>query len=385
MLGLHIGHNPVRGNVGWDRGDMPLRTSDTTFVQLMDQAGYVTGMFGKWSLGLKGTSGAPSRKGFDAFFGYEDQSEAHSYFMNTLQEIDQGVTVNVDVDTTQYTHDLFIDASLDFIERHQNSPFFLYLPLTIPHAALEVPKESLQPYLDNAGKSIFPEPNHSETEIYAETDKPLATYAAMVSRLDKGIALIRKKLEHLGIADNTIVFFTSDNGPHSEGGYDPTYFDSNGPFRGQKRDLYEGGIRVPMIAWWPGRIKANITSDHISAFWDFLPTACELANVEVPSDIDGISFMPTLLGNSQPQHEFLYWEFHERGGKQAIVKDEWKAVRLNVGKDPNGSLELYNLENDPFEQQNVAERYPELVESFARMMEEEREPSSRFNFGRKPN
>lgn len=372
MTGLHTGHTPVRGNVGWERGDMPLRTSDTTFVELLDEAGYITGMYGKWSLGLKGTSGAPHRKGFDEFLGYEDQTEAHQYYVEQLQAIQNGVTVNIDIDSTQYTHDLFVEASIDFIERHAHSesPFFLYLPFTIPHAALEVPESAMTPYLDKNGNSIFPE-TPFKGNGYKAREMPLATYAAMVSRLDEGIGNIKRKIENLGLEKNTIILFTSDNGPHSEGGYNPEYFDSNGPLRGMKRDLYEGGIRVPMMAWAPGLIPENERSDLIWANWDLYPTLLDLAGVDYETaSTDGISMGEALSGATPSEtHDYLYWEFLFRNNfKQAVRQGPWKAVRF-TRKDGLVNTELYNLEEDLQEATNVAEEHPEKVQELQQLMD----------------
>jgi arylsulfatase A-like enzyme len=219
--------------------------------------------------------------------------------------------------------------------------------------------------------------------MYCSQAHPHATFAAMVHRIDKYVGRMMASLEELGIAENTIVMFTSDNGPHMEGGADPVFFNSNGGLRGVKRDLYEGGIRVPFIVSWPGMIQGGMESDHVSAFWDIVPTLADIAGFKIPVT-DGISFLPELLGREQAEHELLYWEFHERGGKQAILKDGWKAIRLHVGEDPNGPLELYHLESDPAEVNNVASGHPDLVETFSRLMEEEREPSSSFNFGMAP-
>jgi len=202
----------------------------------------------------------------------------------------------------------------------------------------------------------------------------------MVSLLDKQVGDIRKKVEELGIAENTIIIFTSDNGPHQEGGADPNYFNSNADLRGYKRDLYEGGIRVPMIAYWPEKIEANSTSDHISAFWDFLPTVCEIAQIKTPQNIDGISFLPELLGEKQESHEYLYWEFLERGGKQALRLGDWKGIRLNMSNNPEAPIELYNLAADIGEQNNIAAENPEIAKKIVNIMKKEHTYSKEFNF-----
>ncbi len=252
-----------------------------------------------------------------------------------------------------------------------------YYASPLPHLPLQVP----QKYVDEYVKLFGDEKPYLGKKGYFPNRYPNAAYAGMISYLDEQVGEIIEKLKDYGIYENTLIVFTSDNGPHMEGGADPQFFNSSGGLRGVKRDLYEGGVRVPMIVRWPGKIQSGRTSHHISAFWDVFPTVAELAGIEAPST-DGISFVPELLGVKQNKHEFLYWEFHEQGGKQAILMDDWKAVRLNVGKDPHGPIELYNLDSDPSEEQNVAEAHPDLVEAFSRMMEEERKPSAKFNFGR---
>ena len=393
MTGLHTGHTPIRGNQEVKpEGQWPLPAATVTLAEHLKEVGYVTGAFGKWGLGYPGSEGDPVNQGFDRFFGYNCQRYAHRYYPAYLWENSEKVYLegNDWSHTETYAPDVIQQKTIEFIREHRDTSFFAFLPIVIPHAELIVPDDSIfhnylgkypeTPYVGRPGADYGPD---MVIGMYCSQENPHATFAAMVHRIDSYLGEIVSLIEELGITENTIIMFTSDNGPHLEGGADPDFFNSNGGLRGYKRDLFEGGIRVPFIVSWPGTIKEAGLSDHLSAFWDVLPTLAELSGFEYEKT-DGISFLPELLGKEQPAHEFLYWEFHERGGKQAILKDEWKAVRLNVGKDPNGSLELYNLENDPFEQQNVADRYPELVERFARMMEEKREPSSRFNFGRKP-
>lgn len=376
MTGQHTGHAYARGNVGWERGDVPLQPRDTTIGEMLEQAGYTNGVYGKWALGLKGTTGAPHRSGFEAFLGYEDQSEAHNYYVDRLQGIEHGVTVNVDVDTTQYTHDLFAEAALHFIEQNRAEPFFLYLPFTLPHADLAVPKASLQAYLNEDGKSVFDEPTSADQESYHANSMPYATYAAMVSHLDRSVGQILDRLEALGMAKNTVVFFTSDNGPHSEGGYDMAYFDSNGPLRGMKRDLYEGGIRVPMIAWGPGRVPAGRRSDQVWAAWDVLPTLADLAGMEPPSGGDGLSMASAVTGQgTQKDHEHLYWEFYGGETAQAVRMGRWKGVRRPM---MTGSIELYDLKTDRAEEHNVAGQHPEVVDRIRHVMEEAHTPSALF-------
>jgi arylsulfatase A-like enzyme len=394
MTGLHTGHTPIRGNQEVKpEGQWPLPAATVTLAEHLKEVGYVTGAFGKWGLGYPGSEGDPVNQGFDRFFGYNCQRYAHRYYPAYLWENSEKVYLegNDWSHTETYAPDVIQQKTIEFIREHRDTSFFAFLPIVIPHAELIVPDDSIfhnylgkypeTPYVGRPGADYGPD---MVIGMYCSQENPHATFAAMIHRIDRYVGEIVSLIEELGLSENTIIMFSSDNGPHLEGGADPEFFNSNGGLRGYKRDLFEGGIRVPFIVSWPGTIKEAGVSDHPSAFWDVLPTLAELTGFEY-GETDGISFLPELLGKEQSAHEFLYWEFHEMGGKQAILKDDWKAVRLNVGKDPNGSLELYNLEHDPFEQHNVADRHPELVESFARMMEEEREPSARFNFGRKPN
>ncbi len=390
MTGLHTGHTPIRGNREVKpEGQAPLPASAITMAELLKEAGYVTGAFGKWGLGFPGSEGDPVNQGFDNFFGYNCQRYAHRYYPEYLWENTEKFYLDGNdwINTFTYAPDVIQEKTLNFIKENREKPFFVYVPIVIPHAELVVPEDEIlakyqgvypeEPYVGNPGADYGPDMNIS---MYCSQQNPHATFAAMVHRIDMYVGQIVSTLEELGIAENTIVMFTSDNGPHMEGGADPDFFNSSGGLRGVKRDLYEGGVRVPFIVSWPGTVKAGRTTDHISAFWDVLPTLGELGGFK-PDKTDGLSFLPELLGSEQVTHDFLYWEFHERGGKQAILKDEWKAVRLNVRENPNGPLELYKLESDPLERKNVADQHPDLVQIFSRMMEEEREASEDFNFG----
>ncbi len=392
MTGLHTGHTPIRGNQEVKpEGQWPLPTSAQTLAEGLKEVGYVTGAFGKWGLGYPGSEGDPVNQGFDRFFGYNCQRYAHRYYPEYLWEnLEKVYLEGNDWTTTQtYAPDVIQQKTLDFIRENRDTSFFAFVPIVIPHAELIVPDDDIYqhylgkypetPYVGRPGADYGPE---LVISMYCSQENPHATFAAMVHRIDLYVGEIVKVVEELGLSENTIIMFTSDNGPHLEGGADPRFFNSNAGLRGFKRDLYEGGVRVPFIVSWPGTIDGGRISDHSSAFWDVLPTLADLTGFEY-EETDGISFLPELLDREQPKHEFLYWEFHEMGGKQAILKDEWKAVRLNVGKEADGPLELYNLETDPFEEDNVAEDHPDLAESFARMMDEEREPSEKFNFGRK--
>jgi len=376
MTGQHTGHARIRGNDG-----RPLLEEDLTVAELLKRAGYATGLVGKWGLGMNDTTGAPNRKGFGHFFGFLNQVNAHFYYPPFVWRNGDKVEMDgndAEQQTGQYVHDLFTDEALRFIRANRSGPFFLYLAYTIPHAELAVPEDSMAQYKGN-----FPEEPWKEVDYhYGDQHTPHAAFAGMVSRLDRDVGRIMALLDELGLDEHTIVMFSSDNGPHREGGADPEFFESNGPLRGIKRDLYEGGIRVPMIARWPGTIEPGSVTDHISAFWDILPTCTQLANVATPKGIDGISFVPTLLGrmNEQKRHEYLYWEFDEQGGKQAMRRAEWKAVRLNAKRNLDGPLELYNLDRDIGETTNVAAEYPEVAEEMAMLMKTARTESEWYRF-----
>lgn len=389
MTGLHTGHTPIRGNKEVKpEGQQPLPADTVTLAEVMKQAGYATGAFGKWGLGYPGSEGDPTNQGFDEFFGYNCQRYAHNYYPRFLWHNRQRVTLegNAGKKTEQYAPDLIQDKTLAFIDEHKDEPFFLFVPSVIPHAELLVPEDEIvQSY-----RGKFPEKPYKGVDdgprykngAYGSVATPWANFAAMVTRLDRHVGQILAKLKELGLDDTTLVMFTSDNGPHSEGGAHPNHFDSNGPLRGQKRDLYEGGIRVPMIARWPGKVKAGSQTDHISAFWDVMPTAAELGDAQTPVNIDGISFLPTLLGrDGQAEHKYLYWEFHERGGRQAVRKGRWKGVRLNVRKNLNGPLQLYDLQSDISETTDVADQHPDIVAELARIMKAAHTDSEAFPFG----
>jgi arylsulfatase A-like enzyme len=363
MTGLHTGHGPIRGNQEiFPEGQAPLPDSLVTVAEILKSVGYTTGIFGKWGLGAPGSEGIPTRQGFHHFFGYLCQRMAHTFYPTYLWEQEEKYPLaGNDTGREIYSHDLVMEKALSFVERHAGGPFFLYLPINIPHAAMHVPADDLEKF---AGK--FPETPFPGEGNYGAQDQPKAAFAGMMTRMDRDIGRLMALLKTLGIDQNTLVIFTSDNGPHREGGHDPDFFNSNGPLRGYKRDLYEGGIRVPFIARWPEKITPQRTTSHIAAFWDFLPTACELAGAPVPKGLDGISYLPTLLGNTpQATHEYLYWEFHEQGKKQAIRQGDWKLVRLNIAREPDALPQLYHLGYDREEQKDVAGENPEVV---ARLM-----------------
>ena len=391
MTGLHTGHTPIRGNKEvMPEGQAPLPASAVTVGELLKSTGYVTGAFGKWGLGFPGSEGDPVNQGFDTFFGYNCQRYAHRYYPAYLWENREKVFLegNDWSATTTYAPDVIQQRALEFIRKHRDTSFFAYMPIVIPHAELVVPEDEVleqylgqypeEPFVGRPGADYGPD---MVIGMYCSQAHPHATFAAMVHRIDLYVGEVLALLEEMGIDDRTIVMFSSDNGPHEEGGADPGFFNSNGGLRGIKRDLYEGGIRVPFLVRWPGVVEAGRVSDHVSAFWDLLPTVGEIAGFNIPAESDGISFLPELKGENQPAHESLYWEFHEHGGKQAMLKDGWKAVRLGVKENPDGPLELYNLGQDPREARNVAAEYPDLAARFAEAMKQARVPSESFNFG----
>ncbi len=362
FTGLHTGHTPVRGNRRVDpMSQHPLPAESVTIAEVLKQAGYVTGAIGKWGLGASGNSGEPGRQGVDVFFGYQSQTHAHNYYPEFLFSNNDRVPLQnvlpvpkADTGTgfattrVQYAPDLMREQALAFIDRHRGTPFFLAYTTTLPHANNE------------AGPNGMEVPDYG---IYANRTWPTPQkgHAAMITRLDRDVGELVARLATHGIAGNTLVLFTSDNGPHREGGNDPDFNDSNGPLRGIKRDLYEGGIRVPLLARWPGRITAGSVSRQTVAFWDYLPTFAELARTAAPAGLDGVSFVPTLLGNAKSPRarEFLYWEFHEgQATSQAVRTGDWKAVRLA----PGTPLELYNLATDIGERANVAAAHPDVVQ-----------------------
>ncbi|WKN44668.1 arylsulfatase [Tunicatimonas pelagia] len=387
MTGLHTGHTPIRGNKEVrPEGQHPLPDSVQTLAESLREAGYATGAFGKWGLGYPGSEGDPNQQGFDEFFGYNCQRYGHHYYPRHLWHNQDSIVLeeNAGKQKGSYAPSLIHREVLGFIEDHQEEPFFLYVPSVIPHAELVAPPEIMAQYQGKYPPETpyegVDEGENYRTGPYESQEEPHATFVAMISLLDQQVGEIVAKVDSLGLADNTLIIFTSDNGPHQEGGADPDYFDSNGPLKGYKRDLYEGGIRVPMIARWLGKIAAGSESDHVSAFWDVYPTLAELANTESPEG-DGVSFVPTLLDSgSQPQHDYLYWEFHEKGGRLAVRQGDWKAVRYNVLENPDSPLELYDLSQDIGEENNVASEHPEVVAEMEEVLKNARTPSPVFTF-----
>ena len=390
MTGLHTGHTPIRGNFEVQpEGQYPMPDTLLTIPKMMKKAGYATGAFGKWGLGFIGTSGDPNNQGFDRFFGYNCQRYAHRYYPEYLWDNNQKVMLegNDWTNKTTYAPELIHQESLKFIEINKEKPFFMFVPMVTPHAELAASDTVLmRKYLEMFGEEKpynAPKGHDYGPDIiipgYQSVEYPRATYAAMVEQLDRQVGEIVSKLEELGLTENTIIIFASDNGPHQEGGNDPDFFQSNAGKRGYKRDLYEGGIKTSLIVKWPGQTKPGTQTEHVSAFWDFLPTLAEIVGEKIEGEIDGISLVPTLKGESgQKQHDYLYWEFVELGGRQAIRKGDWKAVRLNVKKDKNAPIELYNLKNDPSESIDVSAENPDLVNEMARLFMEARTTNPAF-------
>jgi arylsulfatase A-like enzyme len=382
MTGKHLGHCSVRGNA--DPIRQSLTPDDLTVANLLKKAGYATGMFGKWGLGEEDTPGLPQLQGFDAFFGYLSQHQAHNYYPEFLWHIEgqsmrqarlrnvlrrdgkpyEKVGAGIASKKVDYSHDLIAAEALKFLDANQDRPFFLYVPLTIPHANNEGNR------LTGNGQEV-PDFGPYADENWPDQDKG---QAAMITRMDADIGRIFARLKKYGIDGRTVVMFTSDNGHHDEGGHDTDRFDPNGPLRGMKRDLYEGGIRVPMLARWPGRVKASTVSDHIGYFGDLMATAADLAKVETPQGLDSVSFLPTLLGQAskQKQHEYLYWEFYERGSKQAVRMGRWKAVRAPMF---DGPTELFDLDADLGEENNIAPKNPDMVAKMESIMDQAHEHS----------
>ena len=391
LSGQHTGHTYIRGNKSVEpEGQEPIADSVITVAEILKKAGYVTGAFGKWGLGPVASEGDPNKQGFDQFYGYNCQSLAHRYYPDHLWDNQKKIVLEANQNlrnNKEYAPDLIQKRALEFVDkRDDKQPFFLFLPYILPHAELIVPDDSIFLYY----KGKFPERAHKGLDYganatgggYTSQEYPHATFAAMVSRLDMYVGQVMAKLKEKGLDKNTLVIFTSDNGPHIEGGADPKFFNSGGGLRGVKRDLYEGGMREPFAARWPGVIKPGTTNDYIGAFWDILPTFAELAGAKSPPHIDGISFTAALTGKGvQKKHDYLYWEFHEQGGKQAVRQDNWKAVRLKAAGNPDGLVELYDLSKDPAETTNITPQNPEKANELRQIMNKAHVSSALFPFG----
>ncbi|MGQ9504937.1 MAG: arylsulfatase [Thermogutta sp.] len=409
MTGKHLGHAAIRDNSEVKpEGQWPLPAEEVTIAEILKTRGYRTAAIGKWGLGPPNSSGDPNAQGFDLFFGYNCQRHAHNHYPRWLYRNREKVALNNPEfaahqqfpedanphDTAAYSRyigndyapDQMLAEAIDFIQKNHDRPFFLYYATTLPHLALQVPKDSLEEYLGQ-----FPETPYLGERGYLPCFAPRATYAAMVSRLDRDVGRILAEIERWGLDGDTLVIFTSDNGPtHGRGGgpeagvggSDSVFFQSAGPLKGLKGSVFEGGLRVPLIARWPGKIPPGTVSDHVAAFYDFLPTFAELVSAEMPANTDGVSFLPTLLGQKeqQKQHEFLIWEFYGYGGQQAVRFGQWKAVRRDCYKFPDGPLMLYDLEADPAEMRDVASEYPEVVKKAEWLLEKEHIDSPYWDF-----
>lgn len=389
LTGQDTGHTPIRGNKSVQpEGQWPLPAVSITLAELLKQAGYTTGAFGKWGLGYIGTEGDPNSQGFDRFYGYNCQALAHNYYPGHLWDNRSRIDLhgNSGDINNDYAPALIHQQALTFMEDNRDKPFFLYYPTTLPHAELVVPESELAPFRgkynpEKPYDGAKPGDENFRKGPYGYQAEPHATFVAMVTYLDRQVGELMHKLDEMGIANNTVVIFTSDNGPHLEGGADPEYFDSNGPLRGFKRDLYEGGIRVPFIVRWPGKIAANVRSNSVAVAWDILPTCASLAAANVPPYIQGVSLVPVWLGRGQPgKHEYLYWEFHEGGGSKAVREGKWKLICKHTRTPAETTYELYDLEADPSEQNDVAATYSGKVESLKKLLAQARTPARDFPF-----
>jgi arylsulfatase A-like enzyme len=394
MTGKHLGHATIRDNMQRKKGaegQHPMQPGTVTVAQLLKSAGYATAIVGKWGLGMPEDHSSPLDFGFDHHYGYLCQGMAHTFYPPYLWRDDKqeplagnpaysyGRVGVIEPSGKLYSHDLMADDALTWVGDHQHEPFFLYLAFTIPHLSLQVPDDSLAQY-----RGQWPEKPMTDSKHYANNNTPRAAYAAMITRMDRDIGRLMAEFKKLGLDDHTLVFFGSDNGAvFAYAGTDPEFFHSTGNLRGYKQDLYDGGIRTPFIARWPGRIKAGTTSDLVGAYWDMLPTLCDIAGTKPPAGIDGLSIAPTLLGEpGQKLHEYLYWEYQSRGRAQAVRFGNWKAVRNNRDKLPDSTPELYNLASDPSEATNVAAEHPELAAKAAAYMKAAHTPGwePKWNF-----
>ena len=376
LTGKHQGNAYVRANDPSDRrpfGDgVPLRKQDTIISQVLKSAGYTTGMFGKWGLGVQGTSGSPEKKGWDEFYGYLNQAHAYNYYVDSLWRGRYDRIYTEKVNSSGYSHDMIMNDAYDFVRRNKAKPFFLFISSLLPHAELHIPKRYMSQYLDEKGESIFLETAFPGEGRYHAQENPNAAYASMVSKLDSDVGKLLNLLKTLQIDKNTIVFFASDNGVHNEGGYDPKFFESTGKLRGIKRDLYEGGIRTPFFVWAPGVVEPNTVSNQMIAFWDIMPTIAELAETSNYPKTDGISIVPILKSKLKEQERsHFYWENFVSANKlftQSLRQGDWKLIRFKEpGKVPY--VELYNLKQDISEKINYAQECPDIARELVVLME----------------
>jgi arylsulfatase len=386
MTGKHTGHTFVRDNkeIGtWEsfNGQLPLPEHTRTIAKLLKEHGYATTAIGKWGLGYPGSSGDPNKQGFDLFYGYNCQRHAHNYYPKYLWKNDKKITLegnNRGFSGQYYAPDLMEEEALEFIRSNKDRPFFLYFATPVPHLALQVPDDSLQEYL-----GVWDDTAYEGDRGYLPHKYPRAAYAAMVTRMDRTVGRVVNLIKEMDLDEDTLIVFTSDNGPSYLGGYDREFFQGPRKLRCYKGYVYEGGIRVPLIAHWPKKIESGRISDQIGAFEDILPTFLDLIGKSeiIPNDIDGISLAPTFLEQGeQKEHEYLYMEFPAYGGQQMLRQGKWKAVRQNLIKEPDAPIELYNLEEDVEEKQNLADMYPKIIEELWINMKKARTKSSEFPF-----
>lgn len=389
MTGQHMGRTTVRGNAGAGRYEaQTLKPEDVTLAEVLRDHGYTTALIGKWGLGEIGSTGEPLNQGFEYHYGFINQTHAHNHYPSFLWRNREKVTLPNDLvqvgpvpgagyatKRIAYGGDLFALEAREFVDRNRNQPFFLYLSLVSPHANNERSREL------GEGNEV-PDQGIYATKPWNDATK---NHAAMITRFDRDIGDLFAHLKNIGLDERTIVFFTSDNGPHAEGGpdYDPNFFTPSGPFSGIKRALTDGGIRVPFLVRWPGKIKAGSVSDHVGYFGDMMATFAELSGAKAPANLDSISIVPTLLGRGQqPKHEFLYWEFYEAGVSQAVLLEgRWKGIRL---KSPTAPLAVYDLANDPAEKTDVAAKNPKIAERIAAIMKTAHVPNEHWSVAKAP-
>jgi len=376
MTGLHSGHTPVRANGAGKH----LYADDVTVAEVLKSAGYATGIFGKWGLGNETTPGRPTLQGFDTFMGQLEQVHAHFYYPYWIWRNNKPFLMpeNEGRRRQRYVHDEMFAGVLDFVREHRGEPFFLYVPCILPHVELVVPEESEVPYRGKFPKMAIPDPRPG----YLGSKDGYTTFAGMVSRMDRDVGRLLDLIAKLGLDDDTLFIFTSDNGGQGGNWKGMTdFFTGNGPLRGYKGSFHEGGIRVPMIARWPGHTAAGTTSDLQLCFQDVLPTVAAVAGVVPPENIDGISFLPTLTGKGKQQHhEFLYWEYpRNKGYEQAVRLDDWKLLRT-----PAGKIELYDLATDLGETKNVADQHPDIVTKIEQVLASEHSPERDYPPARNP-
>jgi arylsulfatase A len=398
MTGKNGGKSYIRGNHelggfpdSTERGQMPLRAEEFTVAELLKQKGYATALTGKWGLGMHNTEGSPNNQGFDYYYGYLDQKQAHNYYPTHLWENGNWdslhqpfITVHKKLDSTTatdkdfdyftgktYAPEKITEKALAFINENKSRPFFLYMPYTIPHVSLQAPMDYVKQYI-----GLFNEKPYYGQQGYSSTKYPLSTYAAMITYLDAQVGIIMQRIKELGLDDNTLIMFSSDNGPSFNGGVDVKFFNSVAGLRGLKMDVYEGGIRMPFIARWPGKIKAKSVSDLISVQYDLMATLADITGQQAPPN-DGVSYLPTLTGNNKQQknREYIYFEYPEKGGQVAIRMGNWKGVRTNVRKNKNAPWQLYNLATDINETRDIASEHPEIIQRFKAIQKQEHHPA----------